>query len=161
MHIIEAPLESECLADIRRFEHRVCLVEFISGGVEGIVHRLTDMLEVQFAIVKELAFFLPVLQVGAGCQLDRIAPESFLHTSPVVHFFILRVNPFIEEKIGYISQQQGACIFNRLETGKVIICRMMPVVAETLGKGTDVNQVIRFENDKRGGQYSRVVNGYV
>ena len=105
LHIVETALQSERFADIRRFEHCICLVEFISGGMKGIIHRLTDMLKVQFAVVKELTFFLPVPQIGAGCQFDRITPEGFLHTSPVIDiFFVLCMNPFIQEKVGYISQ---------------------------------------------------------
>ena len=148
LHIVETPLQSECFANIRRFEHSIRLIQFVSGSRESIVYRFTDMLKVKFTVIEEPAFLFLVTQIGTGCQFDRIAPESFLHTRTVINFFFLCMNPFIQKKVGNVSQQQRACILNRLKAGKNIVCRMMPVVAETFGKGTDVKQVIRFENDK-------------
>ena len=106
--------------------------------MKGIIDRFTNMIEVQFTVLKELAFFLFVTQIGTGSQFNRITPENFLHTGTIIYIFTLRMNPFVQEKIGYISQQQRPGIFDRLKTGKKIIGRMMPVITETLCQRTDV-----------------------
>ena len=66
--------------------------------------RFADMLEMQFAIIKELTFLLSVPQIGASRQFDGIAAESLLHTSPIINILVRRMNPFIQKEIGNISQ---------------------------------------------------------
>ena len=126
--------------------------------MKGIIDRFTNMIEVQFAVLKELAFFLFVTQIGTGSQLNRITPEGFLHTGTIIYVFTLCMNPFIQKKIGDISQQQRAGIFNGLKTGQEIIGRMMPVVTETLRQGADVKQIIRFEYNERRSQDSCLIH---
>ena len=104
LHIIKATLQSERFADIRRFKHRIRLVQFVSGSMKSIIHRFADMLEMQFAIIKELTFLLSVPQIGASRQFDGIAAESLLHTSPIINILVRRMNPFIQKEIGNISQ---------------------------------------------------------
>ena len=85
LHIVEPPLQAERFTYIRRFEHGIRLVQFVAGGMKSIIHRLTDMIKMEFAVIKELTFLLPITQVGTSSQFNRIT------------------YPLIEEKVGYIS----------------------------------------------------------
>ena len=104
LHIVKTSLKSECFANIRWFEHGICLVKLIAGCMKGVIYCFTNMIEVQFAVFKELAFFLLVSQIRAGGQFNRITPEGFLHTGTIVYLFTLCMNPFVQKKVGYISQ---------------------------------------------------------
>ena len=70
--------------------------------MKGVIHRLTNMIEMKFAVIKELPLLLPVTQIGTSRQLNRITAESFPHTFQIVDLSLC-MYPLIEEKVGYIS----------------------------------------------------------
>ena len=103
LHIVQTPLYAQCFTDVRRFKYRILFIQIISGIMKSIGHYFTDMLKMQLTIIKELLFFYLILQVLTSGNLYRIPLKRFLHARKVIHLSI-RVNPFVQEKIHYISQ---------------------------------------------------------
>ena len=160
LHIVQAALQAQGLAQVGRLQDGIPAVQPVAGGVEGLRHRLAEVLEVQPAIGKELAFLFQVAQVGTGGQLDGIGTESLLHAGQVIRLG-LRMNPLVQEQVDNVSQQQRTGIAHGLQTHENVVEGMMPVFLKAFGQGTDVYQVIRLQHDERRGQHARLVHRHV
>ena len=103
------------------------------------------------AILGKLFLFGRVTKFGTSSQFNGILPECLLHTVYIVRLLLTCMYPFIQEQIGYISQQQRAGIINRHQPAQKIVCRMAAIILVTFRQWTDIYQIIRFQYDKRRG----------
>ena len=71
------------------------------------------------------------------------------------------MNPFIQKKIGNITQQQRTGIVRQLQPCQDIVGRMMAVVLETFSQRADVYQIIRLKYDKGRSKYAGFVHCYI
>ena len=113
LHVVQSPLYSQSLADIRRFQDGIRLVEIVPGSQECLCHRLPDMIEMHLTIRKECFLILFVHQVLTHSQFNRILFESLLHAGQIIRCFLSCIDPFIQEQIGNVTQQQRTGIVYR------------------------------------------------
>ena len=78
-----------------------------------MLHDIPYMLKVHPAILGKLFLFGRITKFGTSSQFDGILPERLLHTVYIVRFLLTCMYPFIQKKIGYISQQQRPGVINR------------------------------------------------
>ena len=160
LHIVQTPLQAQSLAQVGRLQHGIPTVQPVARGVEGLRHRLAQVVEVELAVFEELPLLLCVAQVGAGCQFNGIEAKSLLHADQVIRLD-LGMNPFVQEEVDDVSQQQRTGVVHGLEAHQHIVQWMVPVCLETLGQGADVYQIVRLQHEERRGQHARLVHRHI
>ena len=105
LHVVKSSLYSQRFTNISGFQHRIRFIKLITRSQECLSHRFADMFEMHPAILKERCFIFCIKQFLANSQFNGILFESLLHTGYIIRFFLLGMNPFIQEKIGNVTQQ--------------------------------------------------------
>ena len=160
LHVVEAALQPQRFTNVRRLQHGILPVESIPRCRKGILHRPTDIVEMQAAVGKELPFLRRITQLRTSRQLQRIGAESLLHACQIIGL-VLGMNPFVQEKVSNVTQQQRPRIVRWLKAGQDVIGGMMAILLETFGQRTDIDQVVGFENDERRSQYALLVDYHI
>ena len=71
------------------------------------------------------------------------------------------MDPFVKKKVGYVTEQQCLRVLLWTQTGKEVVGRMMTILPETFGQGTDVDEIVGFENDEHGSEYPLGINVHI
>ena len=151
LHIVEATLNAQSLTNIRRLKYGIRLVKVVTRSQESFHHRLTDMFKMHSAVIEKRLFLLRVKQILASGQFNRILFKSLLHASHVIRLFIRRMYPFVQKKVGDVTQQQRTCIVYRHQPTHQIVGRMTSIIPIAFRQSANVYQIIRVKDDKRRG----------
>ena len=140
LHIVETALNAQRFADVRGFEYGIGLVQLIARLTESDIYRLLDIAKVLLTILGQFTFLGGILQGGTGRDADRMLAKSLHHT-----FLIngsIFVDPFVEEGIGNVTQNEGDGILGRGEPRHKVIGRMGAIVSIALSQRTGIQQII-------------------
>ena len=149
LHIVQSSLNAQCLTNIRGFQYGIRFIQIVSRFQEGIINRLTNMFKMHLTIFKESCFFFFIQQFLTSRQFNGIPFEYFLHAIKIFRFLLACIYPFIQKKIGYITQQKRTSIIYRHQPTHDVIGRMTSIIPITFRQCTNVHQIVWLKNNKR------------
>ena len=87
----------------------------------------------------------------AGTEFQSRTGKELLDRMAVRHRFITPfVDVIIQKLAGQVTHQNGSRVGFRLDLVDEEVQRMMPVFPETGSQGTDINQIVRIDDDQTG-----------